>query len=124
MAEKEGKAKLTAKVEGGLRDLLGVSYFVPVSHSLLIRGRTVLKSTGSAFEDFFRDEYTTLAEVNDRILSTSIDLAYTFVPFTITAPTDEKKLEFGEANCCEAAKVRLSISSHFRAYNLNADVKM
>ncbi|EIM90560.1 uricase [Stereum hirsutum FP-91666 SS1] len=86
VAEKEGKAKLSAKVEGGLRDLL------------------VLKSTGSAFEDFVRDEYTTLVEVKDRILSTSIDLTYAFVPFTITAPTDEKKLEFGEANCCVASK--------------------
>jgi urate oxidase len=60
----------------------------------------VLKTTGSAFERFIRDEYTTLAEVNDRIFSTSINLAYTFVPVQVCAPTDEKKLELvikGEA---------------------------
>lgn len=54
----------------------------------------VLKSTGSAFNSFIRDEYTTLVEVDDRILSTAIDVSYTFAPFDVTAPTDEKKLEF------------------------------
>lgn len=55
---------------------------------------TVLKSTGSAFENFIRDEYTTLPEVDDRIFSTSVDVLYTFAPFEIAAPRDEKKLEF------------------------------
>jgi len=54
----------------------------------------VLKSTGSAFENFYRDEYTTLVPVNDRIFSTSVDLSYTFAPVSITAPTDEKRLDF------------------------------
>lgn len=54
----------------------------------------MLKSTGSAFENFYRDEYTTLVEVNDRIFSTSVDLSYTFAPISIKAPTDEKKVEF------------------------------
>lgn len=54
----------------------------------------VLKSTGSAFENFYRDEYTTLAEVNDRIFSTSVDLSYTFSDIQLAAPTDEKKLNF------------------------------
>lgn len=54
----------------------------------------VLKSTGSAFTKFHRDEYTTLVEVDDRIFSTSIDLSYTFSNISISAPTDEKKLEF------------------------------
>lgn len=43
----------------------------------------VLKSTGSAFENFIRDEHTTLGEVNDRIFSTSVDLKYTFAPFAV-----------------------------------------
>ena len=43
----------------------------------------VLKSTGSAFENFVRDEYTTLVEVNDRIFSTSVDLTYTYAPFAV-----------------------------------------
>jgi urate oxidase len=32
----------------------------------------VLKSTGSEFHGFLKDEYTTLAETNDRILATSL----------------------------------------------------
>ncbi|KAI0058785.1 uricase [Artomyces pyxidatus] len=75
----KGKEALVAKVEGGLRDLL------------------VLKTTGSAFESFVRDEYTTLVEVDDRIFSTSVDLSYTFAPFPVRAPTDEKKVTFEAA---------------------------
>ena len=50
-----GKDKLVARVTSGVKDLL------------------VLKTTGSAFESFVRDEYTTLKEVRDRIFSTSIE---------------------------------------------------
>lgn len=45
---------------------------------------TVLKSSGSAFTNFVRDEFTTLIEVDDRIFSTSIDLTYTFPTFPIS----------------------------------------
>ncbi|KAG2147733.1 uncharacterized protein EDB93DRAFT_401262 [Suillus bovinus] len=71
-----GKDKLSAKVTSGLTDLL------------------VLKSGGSAFYGFVRDEYTTLQEVDDRILSTSVDLTYTFAPLSLSSPTDDKKLDF------------------------------
>lgn len=60
----------------------------------MLTGDAVLKSTGSAFEGFIRDEYTTLAEVSDRILSTSIDLEYRFAPVSIPIPTDPKLLDF------------------------------
>ncbi|KZO89893.1 putative urate oxidase [Calocera viscosa TUFC12733] len=56
----KGKGAVTAKVTSGLSGLL------------------VLKSGGSAFEGFVRDEWTTLAEVNDRIFSTEVELSYTF----------------------------------------------
>jgi len=69
-----------ARVAGGLRDLL------------------VLKSTGSAFENFVRDEYTTLAEVEDRIFSTSVDLRYSYGEVALELPRDEKRLIFGEQN--------------------------
>jgi urate oxidase len=48
----------------------------------------VLKTTESAFTNFIRDKYTTLKEIDDRILSTSIDLSYTFSPVAIPKPTD------------------------------------
>lgn len=38
-----------------------------------IKDLVVLKSSGSAFYGFVRDQYTTLAEVNDRIFSTSVE---------------------------------------------------
>ena len=46
----------------------------------------MLKSTGSAFENFVRDEYTTLAEVDDRIFSTSVDLRYTYGEVGVKLP--------------------------------------
>ncbi|KAG1764311.1 hypothetical protein EDD22DRAFT_979069 [Suillus occidentalis] len=63
-----GKDKLSAKVTSGITDLL------------------VLKSTGSAIRQ--------LPEVTDRVLSTSVDLAYTFKPISLSPPTDAAKLEF------------------------------
>jgi urate oxidase len=49
-------------VESGLRDLV------------------VLKSTGSEFKGFLRDEYTTLEETDDRILATSLTARWTHLP--------------------------------------------
>lgn len=71
-----GKDKLVGKVTSGIADLL------------------VLKTSGSAFENFIKDEYTTLVPVNDRIFSTSVDLSYTFSPVPLSAPKDEKKHDF------------------------------
>ncbi|KAI5928685.1 uricase [Camillea tinctor] len=46
-----------------------------------IVGLTVLKSTGSAFHGFVRDEYTTLPETWDRILSTDVDTTWKWKTF-------------------------------------------
>ena len=46
-----------------------------------IAGLLVLKSTGSAFHDFYRDEYTTLPDVYDRILSTEVDCGWIWNTF-------------------------------------------
>ncbi|KZF22738.1 urate oxidase UaZ [Xylona heveae TC161] len=46
-----------------------------------IVGLTVLKSTGSAFHSFVRDEYTTLPETYDRILSTDVNAGWTWKRF-------------------------------------------
>ncbi|PLB48039.1 urate oxidase UaZ [Aspergillus steynii IBT 23096] len=42
---------------------------------------TVLKSTASQFWGFLRDEYTTLKETWDRILSTDVDATWSWKPF-------------------------------------------
>ena len=69
-----------------------------------IKDLLVLKTTGSAFESFVRDEYTTLVEVNDRIFSTSIDLSYKFAPLRIPAPADGEGKVFDLALTPEQAK--------------------
>jgi len=51
----QGKDIIKGSVTTGLKDLL------------------VLKSSGSAFENFHEDEFTTLVPVSDRILSTTVD---------------------------------------------------
>ena len=55
--------------EGGAAGVGGGGEWVLSGVSDLI----VLKTTGSEFHGFIRDEYTTLPETTDRILSTSID---------------------------------------------------
>jgi urate oxidase len=50
----------SARVESGLTDLV------------------VLKSTGSEFKGFLKDEYTTLPEADDRILATSLTTTWTY----------------------------------------------
>jgi urate oxidase len=47
-----------------------------------IAGLLVLKSTGSQFHSFVRDEYTTLPEVWDRILSTDVDCGWAWKTFS------------------------------------------
>ncbi|KAF2843313.1 urate oxidase UaZ [Patellaria atrata CBS 101060] len=46
-----------------------------------LKGLLVLKSTGSAFYGFHRDEYTQLPETWDRILSTEVDAAWQWKMF-------------------------------------------
>jgi urate oxidase len=43
-----------------------------------VRGVLLLKSTASAFKGFPRDDYTSLPETDDRILSTSMDASWTY----------------------------------------------
>lgn len=50
-----------------------------------ISGLLVLKSTGSQFHGFVRDEFTTLPEVWDRILSTDVDSVWNWKNFATVA---------------------------------------
>ena len=43
-----------------------------------VRGLVILKSTGSGWAGYPKDEYTTLPETNDRILATSFDATWTW----------------------------------------------
>ncbi|MDQ6808497.1 MAG: urate oxidase [Verrucomicrobiota bacterium] len=55
-----------------------------------LRGLVILKSTGSGWEGYPRDEYTTLPETNDRILATALDATWTWsaVPADYNAAND------------------------------------
>ena len=88
-----GKDKLVGKVTSGIADLLGKAFCLKFSQRI-IHCYPVLKTSGSSFENFFKDEYTTLVPVNDRIFSTSVDLSYIFSPVQLSSPKDDKKLEF------------------------------
>ncbi|KAF7509180.1 hypothetical protein GJ744_008240 [Endocarpon pusillum] len=56
-----------------------------------ISGLLVLKSTGSQFHSFVRNDFTTLPDVYDRILSTSVDAGWTWKTLS---SVDEVKKEF------------------------------
>lgn len=62
-----------------------------------IAGLTVLKSTGSAFHGFVRDEFTTLAETWDRILSTDVDASWKWKTFADVKAVEETAPKFDKA---------------------------
>ncbi len=62
-----------------------------------IAGLLVLKSTGSAFHGFVQDEYTTLTEANDRILSTEADAGWTWKTFSGVEAVTSAAQKFNEA---------------------------
>ncbi|KAJ3928638.1 MAG: hypothetical protein NXY57DRAFT_1041467 [Lentinula lateritia] len=68
-----GKDNIQARISAGVNDLL------------------VLKSSGSSFTSFIRDEYTRVKGVDDRLFATSVDQIYTFAPIIISPPKDENK---------------------------------
>jgi urate oxidase len=51
-----------------------------------LRDLVVLKSTGSEFKDFLRDEYTTLPDADDRILATALRADWRYVPGADAGP--------------------------------------
>lgn len=71
-----------------------------------IAGLLVLKSTGSAFHSFVRDEYTTLPDVSDRILSTEVDCGWTWKTFNSFDEVKTAAPKFDEA-WSEARKITL-----------------
>lgn len=62
-----------------------------------IAGLTVLKSTGSAFHGFLRDDYTTLPETWDRILSTDVDCTWTWKTFSALGDVEAAVPKFDAA---------------------------
>lgn len=57
----------------------------------------VLKTTGSAFYGFFKDEWTTLPEVYDRIFSTAVDCVYSWATFPSVDKVVASSTKFAEA---------------------------
>lgn len=62
-----------------------------------IKGLTVLKSTGSAFHGYVQDEFTTLQETWDRILSTDVDCTWGWKTFANVAAVKESVPLFDKA---------------------------
>jgi urate oxidase len=57
-----------------------------------IEGLTILKTTASGFENFVRDEFTTLPEVGDRILATELKAVWTYTKTPKSYLTANKKI--------------------------------
>ncbi|KOS21188.1 Uricase [Escovopsis weberi] len=68
-----------------------------ISVTSAIAGLSVLKSTGSAFHGFVRDEYTTLPESWDRILSTDVDASWTWKTFADVDAVQRDAARFDDA---------------------------
>ncbi|KXJ94354.1 uricase [Microdochium bolleyi] len=62
-----------------------------------IKNLLVLKSTGSQFHGFVRDEFTTLPETWDRILSTDVDATWTWKAFPTLQAVRDKTAAFDKA---------------------------
>ncbi|KAG6007180.1 hypothetical protein E4U21_006283 [Claviceps maximensis] len=62
-----------------------------------IAGLSVLKTTGSAFHGFVRDEYTTLPETWDRILATDVDASWKWSTFANLGAVEQRAAEFDKA---------------------------
>jgi urate oxidase len=62
-----------------------------------IAGLLVLKSTGSAFHGYIRNEYTSLPEVWDRILSTEVDCGWTWKSFAGLSAVRQSVPKFDQA---------------------------
>ena len=62
-----------------------------------IAGLLVLKSTGSAFHGFLRDEYTLLEEVQDRILSTEVDCGWNWNTYKALEDVEASVPKFDQA---------------------------
>ncbi|TPG14971.1 factor-independent urate hydroxylase [Pedococcus bigeumensis] len=56
-----------------------------------VKGLVVLKSTGSEFKGYLKDEYTTLKETDDRILATSLVARWRYEASAATDGTDWNK---------------------------------
>jgi len=62
-----------------------------------ISGLLLLKSTGSQFHSFVRDEYTTLPEVWDRVLATEVDCGWKWSTFAGLTAVQEALPKFDKA---------------------------
>lgn len=62
-----------------------------------IKGLLVLKSTGSQFHSFHRDEFTRLPEVWDRILSTEVEAGWNWTQFADVAAVEKEQEKFDVA---------------------------
>jgi urate oxidase len=71
-----------------------------------IKGLLVLKSTGSQFHSFHRDEYTRLPEVWDRILSTEVEAGWHWKQFSDLKEVEQEQALFDKAHA-EARKITL-----------------
>ncbi|KAJ4150038.1 hypothetical protein LMH87_010805 [Akanthomyces muscarius] len=91
---KEGEEKRNVAARVSRRDGIAINSG--------ISDLTVLKSTGSAFHGFLRDDFTTLPETWDRIMSTDVDASWDWAVFPDLAAVKAAVPKFDRAH--EAAR--------------------
>lgn len=77
---RDGEEKMSTVVD--VSRSKGPAYTATVSSAL--KDLLVLKSSGSSFTGYVKDEYTLLKPVSDRVFSTSVEVTYTFPTVEIT----------------------------------------
>lgn len=86
-----------------------------------IQGLTVLKSTGSAFHGFHRDEFATLPETWDRILSTDVDASWEWKKFKDVA---EVKANIPKFDAAWASAREITMSTFAKDYSASVQATM
>jgi urate oxidase len=84
-----------------------------------LTGLRVVKTTGSAFQDFQRDEFTTLPDVDDRLFGTAVEARWRYAANTVTAgrtatgdePAGWQAADFGAAHAV-VRRALLDIFAH------------
>lgn len=80
-----------------------------------LAGLEVIKTSGSAFSGFLKDEYTTLPETGDRIFATMVDATW---KYSSQAPDYNRAFETAQSTLLEVFAARMSLSVQQTIYEM------
>lgn len=77
-----------------------------------LEGLTVLKTTGSAFAGFLRDELTVLAETDDRILATDVTAQWDYAEQRAPSYDEVRAAAYDEVRAAAREALVLAFATH------------